>query len=133
MDRLTALFVTLQIIYLVNRNHIQLGGEGFPSPYKEFLESITFTALDVMDFLPTDCMVGGVNHLHQMLIITLSPILLFVPSLIYFFRATQMMRAMKEQMGCEWSLAEEWRPYARKLLRSKGHNPKNWELATPDA
>lgn len=53
----------------------------------------------------------------------------FPPSLIYFFRATQILRAMTEQMGCEWSLAEEWRPYARRLLRRKGRNPTNWQLA----
>jgi aarF domain-containing kinase len=53
----------------------------------------------------------------------------FPPELIYFFRATQIIRALTEQMGVDFSLAEEWRPHARRLLRRKGGDAANWAMA----
>lgn len=52
----------------------------------------------------------------------------FPTDLVYFFRATQILRALTEHTGADWSLAHEWRPHARRLLRRKGRNPKNWVM-----
>ena len=52
----------------------------------------------------------------------------FPPEIIYLFRATQILRAITEQGGFEWSLAHEWRDDARRLLRRKGRDQRNWVL-----
>jgi predicted unusual protein kinase regulating ubiquinone biosynthesis (AarF/ABC1/UbiB family) len=45
----------------------------------------------------------------------------FPTELLYFFRATQYLRAMGDTLGLHWSLAELWRPHARRLLRHHGY------------
>ena len=57
----------------------------------------------------------------------------FPTDLIYFFRATQILRALTQHLGLsdEVSIAQEWGPHARRLLRKRGRDPRNWRL--PDA
>lgn len=50
----------------------------------------------------------------------------FPTELLYFFRATQMLRAMSDGLGIRYSLVKHWRPHARRLLRHHGHDPGAW-------
>ena len=55
----------------------------------------------------------------------------FPTDLIYFFRATQILRALTKHLDLadEFSIAREWSPYARRLLRKRGRDPRNWRPA----
>ena len=53
----------------------------------------------------------------------------FPVELMYFLRATQFMRALTQKLGVEYSMAEVWRPHARRLLLRRGWgawNRRNW-------
>mmetsp|Transcript_155002 Transcript_155002/g.281933 ORF Transcript_155002/g.281933 Transcript_155002/m.281933 type:complete len:649 (-) Transcript_155002:323-2269(-) len=50
----------------------------------------------------------------------------FPTELLYFFRATQLLRAMSDALGIRYSLVKHWRPHARRLLRHHGHDPDAW-------
>ena len=64
--RLTALFVTMQIITLVKTNHSNLGGSEMPTPYGNFLETLSFFGFDVVQLLPLNCFSdhGGFGHMQ---------------------------------------------------------------------
>jgi predicted unusual protein kinase regulating ubiquinone biosynthesis (AarF/ABC1/UbiB family) len=59
-------------------------------------------------------------------VLVLQDLTAFPVELVYFFRATQYLRAMGGYLGVEWSLAEVWRPHARRLIRRHGRDPGAW-------
>lgn len=59
-------------------------------------------------------------------VLVLQDLTAFPVELVYFFRATQYLRAMGGYLGVEWSLAEVWRPHARRLIRLHGRDPFAW-------
>jgi hypothetical protein len=44
---------------------------------------------------------------------------------MYLLRATQFLRALTQRLGVEYSMAEVWRPHARRLLWRQGWGPWN--------
>ena len=72
--KVTALIVTMQIIVLVNDNHTALEGEVLPEPYGMFLESLSFLALDMVEFVPLSCLFGRVSHLQGLMAWTVGPL-----------------------------------------------------------
>jgi hypothetical protein len=72
--KVTALIVTMQIIVLVNDNHTALEGEVLPEPYGRFLESLSFLALDMVEFVPLSCLFGRVSHLQGLMAWTVGPL-----------------------------------------------------------
>jgi hypothetical protein len=71
--KITALIFTMQIIILVNNNHKDLDGDGLPEPFQQFLASISFLALDVVNVVPVGCIFGHVRHFQKVLVWTLVP------------------------------------------------------------
>lgn len=55
-QRLTAMFVTQQILVILNTTHKSVGGKDIPTPYKGFMDFLGFVTLDVVQFVPFDCM-----------------------------------------------------------------------------
>jgi hypothetical protein len=89
VQRLTAVFVTMQIILLVKANHETLGGSELPSPYAPFLQFVSFLALDAVQFVPFNCIYDdGFDHFDNLLLETLAPIAIFVLAhvLVAFYR-----------------------------------------------
>jgi hypothetical protein len=72
--KITALIVTMQIIVLVNENHRDLEGAMLPEPYGKFLDSLSFLALDMVEFVPLSCLFGRVGHLESLLVWTVGPL-----------------------------------------------------------
>ena len=58
-QRLTIMFVTQQILVILNTTHKSVGGKEIPTPYKGFMDFISFVTLDVVQFVPFDCMYVG--------------------------------------------------------------------------
>ena len=55
-QRGTIMFVTMQILLILNETHTSMGGKEPPSPYTDFLSTMNFMALDVVSFVPFDCL-----------------------------------------------------------------------------
>jgi hypothetical protein len=72
--KITALIITMQIIVLVNKNHRDLEGAMLPQPYGKFLDSLSFLALDMVEFVPFSCLFGRVGHLQRLLVWTVGPL-----------------------------------------------------------
>ena len=72
--KVTALIVTMQIIVLVNDNHRDLEGATLPQPYGRFLDSLSFLALDMVEFVPLSCLFGRVSHLQGLMAWTVGPL-----------------------------------------------------------
>ena len=72
--KITALIVTMQIIVLVNENHRDLEGEMLPQPYGKFLDSLSFLALDMVEFVPLSCLFGRVGHFETLMVWTVGPL-----------------------------------------------------------
>mmetsp|Transcript_76376 Transcript_76376/g.218732 ORF Transcript_76376/g.218732 Transcript_76376/m.218732 type:complete len:911 (-) Transcript_76376:125-2857(-) len=92
--RLTALFVTMQIITLVKTNHSNLGGSEMPTPYGGFLESMSFFGFDLVQLLPLNCFSknGNFGHMQALLLMTLSPLVILV--LVLLLECVLKARAM---------------------------------------
>ena len=54
--RLTLIFITMQIIVLLQSNHTAIGGSTFPDPYERFLRACRFMTLDLVQLMSFDCM-----------------------------------------------------------------------------
>lgn len=59
-------------------------------------------------------------------VLQLGELTAFPTELLYFFRATQYLRAMTDAFGLQSSIAHLWRPHARRLLRRHGQDPNAW-------
>ena len=46
----------MQLLIILNTTHKSVGGKQVPSPYPEFLSFFSFMSLDVVQFVPFDCM-----------------------------------------------------------------------------
>ena len=66
----TAAFVTMQILIILNTTHKSVGGKEVPSPYPEFLSLFSFMGLDVVQFVPFDCIYteSSFDHLDALLL-----------------------------------------------------------------
>lgn len=75
--RLTALFINMQIIVLIQSNHSELGGQPTPAPYRQFIDALSIFSLDLIQMMPADCMVeNNWTHYDSLLVETLTPIIL---------------------------------------------------------
>ena len=71
----TTLFVNMQIILLINSNYNALGGSEMPSPYSDFMDSLSALTFDFVQMVPADCMgVGRWTHMDSLLLNTLTPL-----------------------------------------------------------
>ena len=71
--KITALVVTMQIIILVNENHKDLRGNGFPQPFEQFIEFFNFLTLDMINIIPVGCIFGHVSHYNKLVVWTVGP------------------------------------------------------------
>ena len=79
----TGIFVTLQIILLMNRNRADLSGREVPTPYGPFLKGIAFVALDIIQWLPLNCAYDeGFSSWDALCFLTLAPIGAFFAMII---------------------------------------------------
>ncbi len=58
---------------------------------------------------------------------SLGEITAFPVELVYLVRCTQILRALGDHAGVEWSLADAASAPARRLLRRHGGRASNWE------
>ena len=69
----------MQIIVLVQSNHVELGGKPTPDPYYAFLRTIGVFSLDLVQMLPADCIVeNDWGHFDSLLFETLGPIIILI-------------------------------------------------------
>ena len=61
-QRGTVFFVNSQVLLILNATHRDVGGTEIPNPYNDFLNGLSFLTLDVVSFVPFDCMYKGFNH-----------------------------------------------------------------------
>lgn len=76
-QKLTAIFVTMQIILLMSESHASLGGSTMPDPYASFLDKLSFMSMDFLSIMPTDC-IKQTGHWEYMLFSTLVPLVAFL-------------------------------------------------------
>ena len=77
--RLTALFVNMQIIVLIQSNHLELGGEETPQPYAGFVNALSMFSMDLVQMMPADCLAEQTwSHYDSLLLETFTPILILV-------------------------------------------------------
>lgn len=81
--RITAFFVTMQTIVLIQSNHLDLGGAPTPEPYGSFLNHLSMFSLDLVQMLPADCLVENQwSHFDSLLLETLIPIIILASILV---------------------------------------------------
>ena len=63
----------MQIMIILNSTHESVGGKEIPSPYLDFLSFLNFITLDVIMFVPFECLYteDSFDHLHALIIETL--------------------------------------------------------------
>lgn len=65
----------MQIVYLVQSNHLEQGGSQTPTPYGAFVNSLSILALDLVQMVPMDCVVETHwTHYESLLLTSLTPI-----------------------------------------------------------
>ena len=84
----TVLVVTMQVIVLLQDNHLQLGGEELQSPFQGFLTSLSFLGLDFVRLLPMSC-VSTAGHFDYVLAWSLLPVLIFGVGAVTFRNSSQ--------------------------------------------
>ena len=99
--RLTALFVTMQIITLVKTNHSNLGGSEMPTPYGGFLESMSFFGFDVVQLLPLNCFSdhGNFGHKEALFLQTTIPMVVLAGLIIVDVALRAKARGEKEKVN----------------------------------
>ena len=86
IERFTAVFVTMQILNLLNENHIEVGGAEVSAPYNAFLKSFDVVNLDVVQFVPFSCIYsGGFGHMDALLLMTLPPLAILAYAALHSF------------------------------------------------
>jgi predicted unusual protein kinase regulating ubiquinone biosynthesis (AarF/ABC1/UbiB family) len=95
-------------------------------PLEEQRAAVGATATEWYDTLPMPKPYSSNPTSPDYPVLVLQDLTAFPVELIYFFRATQYLRAMGGFLGVEWSLAEVWRPHARRLIRRHGREPFAW-------
>lgn len=82
----------MQILVLLQDNHISVGGRKLPDPYGRFLDSMSFLSFDLISFLPFGCIMR-VDHFTAMLAYTITPIVMLCGILAY----KQISKAIKKR------------------------------------
>jgi len=95
-------------------------------PEAEQRAAVAATATEWYDTLPMPAPYSPDPTSPGYPVLALQELSAFPVELVYFVRATQYLRAMGGFLGVEWSLAEVWRPHARRLLKRHGHRPEAW-------
>jgi len=85
-QRGTVMFVTMQIMLILDGTHESVGGSKVPSPFGSFLDIMGFMAFDVVKFVPFECMVSEgqqFDHLDALLVQTLAPLMLLAGGQVF--------------------------------------------------
>ena len=95
--KITALIVTMQIIVLVNQNHQDLEGAKLPEPYGKLLDSLSFLALDMVEFVPVSCWFGRVGHFETLMVWTVGPLsLIALVSILILVSKHEQQKMLRE-------------------------------------
>jgi len=79
-----SIFVTMQIVLLLESNHAEVGGTEMPNPYSGFLKTVGFLNLDVIQFVPFNCVYSdGFDHGKALVLECSVPLALFVLALSF--------------------------------------------------
>ena len=63
------MFVTMQILNLLQANHDEVGGKELSSPYRDFVKAFDFVNLDFIQFVPLNCVYArGFDHGEALLL-----------------------------------------------------------------
>lgn len=91
LELATVLVVTMQIIVLLQSNHLQLGGEELQNPYAQFLDVFEFLDLDVVRGVPTSCVVTA-SHFDFVVAWVFLPVVIFLVGCFGTSHATAEVR-----------------------------------------
>lgn len=68
----------------MDSNHLELGGEETPEPYRGFLVALSLFSLDFAQMVPADCLVSGSwTHYNSLVLETLVPIVIILFILLH--------------------------------------------------
>lgn len=88
-------------------------------PWEEQRAAVAATATEWFDTvpLPQPYTIDPTSTNYPILTLEDVDMAAFPTDLLYLFRTTQYLRAMGDKLDVQWSLAQRWRPHARRLLR----------------
>ena len=82
--RVTALFINMQIIVLIQSNHAEIGGKATPTPYGDFINSLSGLSMDLVQMVPADCLATSRwSHYDSLLLETLGPLIVIAVVFVY--------------------------------------------------